>query len=221
MVDPLGTERVEGPDDRRRWSLLARVGHDVEPEPPAAGEHAAKLLRRVAALTRIKPHSEERIAKRLRLLERLEGFALGEMPQKAHDECGRDAQLPPCPFEGPAKPLHDRLESHPAGRVRLGIEKDLRPHHVVGMGLLEIGPGHLKEVLFCAEDRGGRIVDVEEALQVAESVCLSHRPGRLVRQGDAVPPADGEGQFRLERALDVDMEFGLGCSLDPADEFDW
>ena len=89
------------------------------------------------------------------------------------------------------------------------------------MGLLQVGPCHLEEVLFCAEHGGGRIVNVEEALQVAECVRLAHRPGRLVRQCDAVPPADGEGQFRLERALDVDMEFGLGCSLDPADEFDW
>ena len=80
VVDPLGTEGVEGPDDRRRRPLLARVGHDVEPEPPAAGEHAAKLLRRIASLTRIKPHSEKRIAIRLGLLERLEGLALGQMP---------------------------------------------------------------------------------------------------------------------------------------------
>ena len=80
VVDPLGTESVEGPDDRRGRLFLTRVGHDVEPEPPAAGEHAAKLLRRVASLTRIKPHSEKRLAIRLRLLERLEGLAFGEMP---------------------------------------------------------------------------------------------------------------------------------------------
>ena len=91
----------------------------------------------------------------------------------------------------------------------LRIEEDLGTNHVVGMGPLEIRPRQIMEVLFGVEHRSGGIVDVEKALQVGEGKRLSQRLRRFVRQRNAIAVADLEGQLRLERALDVHMEFGL------------
>ena len=56
-----------------------------------------------------------------------------------------------------------------------------------------------------------RVVDVEERLQVGEHVgarCTASDVG--VRQRDAVAPGELEHQLGLERALDVEVQLGLG-----------
>ena len=100
----------------------------------------------------------------------------------------------------------------------LRIEENLRADHVVGLRPLEIRPCQVMKIGFRAEHRRGGVVDVKKALQVGEGKRLPQRLRRFIRQRDAVAAADLEGEFRLERALDVDMQLRLGRPRDEGGE---
>lgn len=74
----------------------------------------------------------------------------------------------------------------PRGYMRLRVEKYLGVHHVLGASLPEVGHG-----------------------QIVEGICRSHISGRTVREPDAVARRELEFEFRLERALYMDVQFGL------------
>ena len=74
----------------------------------------------------------------------------------------------------------------------------------------QIGHGHVEEVLLLQQHAGAGVVDVEEALQVGERVGRAQRLDARVRQRDAIALGQREDQLGLERALDVDVQFGLG-----------
>ncbi len=90
------------------------------------------------------------------------------------------------------------------------VEEQLGVHHAVGGGALEVGHRQVEEVLLAQQRGGTGVVQVEEALQVAEGVggagFLDAGPG----QGDAVARGQGEHQLRFQGALDVQVQFGLG-----------
>jgi hypothetical protein len=93
--------------------------------------------------------------------------------------------------------------------VSLRVEEDLRVHHVVAAGPLQIRPRQVVEVLFLLQDSGARVVDLQKRLQVGK---LVRRQGFLdggVRQGHPVALAEREHQVGLERALDVYVELRL------------
>ena len=210
VVDPLRSEGVEGAGDRGGRPLLARVGHGAEPQRPALRKHAPELLRRVAPLARVEPHADELLPVGCGLLQGFEGLVLAQVAEEAHDQGRRDAELRPRPLDRPRQPRHHRLEGHAAGGVGLRVEEDLGPDHVVGLGPLQIRPGQLEKVLLVEEHGRGGVVDVQKTLQVAEGVGTPHRLGIGVGEGDAVAFADREGHLGLQRALDVEMQFGLG-----------
>ena len=92
----------------------------------------------------------------------------------------------------------------------LGIEEDFRVNPAVGRQPLEIGHGEIVEVLFGLQHPRALIIDVEEVLQVGEGVGGAHLFHRLEWEADLVALGQGEHQFGLEAALDVNVEFGLG-----------
>ena len=210
MVNSLSSERIEGSRDRRRRPILPRVGHRMQPQRTTLLEHAGELLGRVAPLARIEAHADECLPIRLCLFKRLVGLPLREVPEEAHDQRGRHAKVGLGLLDGSGEAPHHRLKGHSAGGVGLGIEEDLGPHDVVGRGPLEIGPGHVEEVLLVKQHGSRSVVDVKEALEIAEGVGPSHRSRIGVGERHPVAASDGKGQFRLERALDVEMEFGFG-----------
>ena len=92
----------------------------------------------------------------------------------------------------------------------LRIENDLRMHHVVGLSPLQIGPGHVVEVLLGQEHAGAGVVDVQKALQVSEGIGAAQVVHAGIGQREAIALRHLEDQLGLERAFDVDMQFGLG-----------
>ena len=64
------------------------MGHQPETQLAGAREHAGKLLRRMADFARIEADADELVAERQRLLQRLKGFVLAEVPQEAQDQRG-------------------------------------------------------------------------------------------------------------------------------------
>ena len=107
------------------------------------------------------------------------------------------------------------VQRYAAGRVLLRVEEHLRPHHAVRASPGQVGRREVVEVLRGAEHRHAGVVEVEERLQVAEGVGALQRRDVGERQPDAVARRELEGELRLERALDVDVQLGLG---QPGDE---
>jgi hypothetical protein len=60
-------------------------------------------------------------------------------------------------------------------RVRLRIEEDFRVAHIVRLGTLQIGCRHVVEVLLLQQHAGASVIDVEEGLQVGESIGRAQR----------------------------------------------
>ena len=184
--------------------------HEFEPELAAAREHAGELLGRVAALAAVQAHADEVLAPGQRGLERGEGVFLAQVAQEAQDQLRADAQFLVRAPAGVVQAANDLLHRHAARGVRLRVEEDLCVHDVVRRSTLEVGPGHVEEVGLLDEHAGPGVVDVQEALQVGEGIGRTQRLHARVGQRDAVARRQPEDQLRLERALDVDVQLGLG-----------
>ena len=143
---------------------------EVQAEFAAAREHARELLRRMAELARIEPDADEAVAEGQRLLQRLEGLLLAQVAQEAQDQRGIDAQLCLRSLAGAVQAVDDGLASPrrarcaSAGRRRSRCASRCRPPRV------QVGPGHVVEVLLLQQHAGAGVVDVEEALQVGEGI---------------------------------------------------
>jgi len=75
------------------------------------------------------------------------------------------------------------------------------------------GPGQVRldqvvEVLFLPEDMAAGVVQLQEGLQAVEPVPGPQFLGIRGRQRDAVARRQPDQQLRLQRALDVEMQFG-------------
>jgi len=108
----------------------------------------------------------------------------------------------------------DRLQRDAAPGMSLRIEEDLGPPDVLGRRPLQVGPGQVVEVLLLAQHGTGGVIDVEERLQVGEHIRAPEGLDRVIWQGDAVAPGQLEHERRLQGALDVQVQFGLGDGVD-------
>ena len=101
------------------------------------------------------------------------------------------------------------LQRHPVAQMRLRIAEDLRPPHPGRGGTGQVRRREVVEVLLGPEHRQVGVVDVEERLQVAEVRVPRAQFGRVVgRQRHVVAAGQRHEQVGLERALDVQVEFG-------------
>ena len=58
------------------------------------------------------------------------------------------------------------------------------------------------------------IINIQEGLQIGEFVGFARLCNRLVRQPDVVSFGQRKHHFRLEGALDVQMQLSLGDTMD-------
>ena len=210
MVDALDLQQVErGPHVGRR-AFFPGVRHQVQPQLAAAREDARELLGRMAHLAGIEPDADELVAIGQRLLQRLERFLLAQVAQEAQDQRRAHAQLVLGLLAGAVQAVDHGLHAHAARGVRLRVEEDLGVHHVVGCRTAQVGPGHVVEVLLLQQHAGAGVVDVQEALQVGEGVGAAQLLHARVGNLHAVALGQREDQLGLERALDVDVQLGLG-----------
>ncbi len=70
------------------------------------------------------------------------------------------------------------------------------------------------EIVLIAQHRGAGVVQIEKGLQIAEIVSGAQSVHRRILERDAVFARQLEGQFRFERAFDMQMQFGLGNAAD-------
>ena len=105
---------------------------------------------------------------------------------------------------------NDGIEWYAARHVRLRVEEDLRVPDAVGRRPPQVGLGQVGEVLLGAEHARAGVVEVEERLEVGEVMGPSEGRHIRVRQPDPVALGQGEDQLRLQGALDVQVQLGLG-----------
>src|SRR5450830_514628 len=94
-------------------------------------------------------------------------------------------------------------------------------HHVVGGGTLQVGPGHVVEILLFQQHAGAGVVDVEKALQIGEGIRPAQAVHIGVGQAHAIALGQGKDQLGLERALDVDVQLGLGHAAQQLGQAGW
>ena len=214
VVDALRPEQVEGVADVTRGALLAGVGDRPQAGSPGPGEGRDELLRRVPPLTRIEAYGDDVAQERASLLQGLQGALLRQMAQEAHDELRGQPQ----PLAGvgarPGEAPHEDGEADAAPGVGLRVEEHLGVADVVGRGALQVGPHEVVEVLLRLQDGRSLVVDVQERLEVGELVRAPYLLDRGEGQRQPVALGQAEHHLRLQRALDVQVQFHLGQAPD-------
>ena len=94
--------------------------------------------------------------------------------------------------------------------MRLGVEKNLGMHHVVCRRAGQVGVGHVVKIGLGAQHQRARMVDVKKVLQVVKHIGAAQRFDIRVRHGQAVALRQRKHQLRLQRAFNMDVQFGLG-----------
>lgn len=210
VIDARRAEQVERLDHVGRRPLLAGVGDHRLAEFAAARENPRELARRMPLLRRIEAEAMNPVKPGLGLGQRGERLFLAEMAQEAEDQQAADA-----PALAPdAQALLEAVEHRPVGdaarRVGLRIEEDLGMDDVIRRRPLEVSEHQVAEIVGGAQHVGAGVVEVEEGLQAVEIVGRPQRRLVGIRQRDAVAAGQRKGQIRLERALDMHMQLGLG-----------
>jgi len=128
------------------------------------------------------------------LLQGGKSIVFAQMPEETQNQTGTDAQSRLGIAAGTRQTQDHGLDGYPPAGVGLRVKEEFGVHHRVTGGLLKVGPGHVVEVLLLEQHAG------------AGAQRLDARVG----QRNAVARCQPEDQFRLQRALDVDVQLGLG-----------
>ena len=210
VVDALHFQHIERAPHISGRAFFAGVRDQVEVQFAAAREHAGELLGRVAHLAGVKADADELVPVRQRLFQRGEGFFLAQVAQEAQDQRGTDAELVLRIDAGTVQPVDHDLDVDTARRVRLRVEEHLGVDHVVGGSTLQVGPGHVVEILLFQQHAGAGVVDVQKGLQIGEGIGTAQRLDIGIGQRHAVALRQRKNQFGLQRTLDVHVQLGLG-----------
>ena len=209
MIDALDFEHVERLPHVRRRAFFAGMGNGAQAEFAALGKHPRKFLRRMPDFAGIQTDTNELAEVRTRLFQRDEGIGFTEMAQKTQDQFSADAELGFGTITRTLEAIDDGGECNTAFGVRLRIEEQLGMDDVVGLGTQKICPRHVEEILLGDQHAGASVIDIQKALQIAECIGGAQCIDIGVRQADAIALPERKDQLRLQRAFDVDVQFGL------------
>lgn len=179
------------------------------------GEHPLEQPWREALLRTVEADADKGVAKRHGLLQGLERFLLGQVTQEAEDQTVADAQL----FLAVEQRLLDAaqhyLEGNATVSVGLRVEERFDMDDVLRLAALQVGPGQVVEILLGAQHVGTGVIQVEKLLQVIEGIGRTQGLDIGPGQGDLVAFGQGEQQLGLQRAFQVQVQFGLGQGVQP------
>jgi hypothetical protein len=137
-------------------------------------------------------------------------LVFAQMAQEAQDQSCVQPPLGMGAAAGMRQAEDDVVHRHTARGVGLRVEEDLGAAHVLAGGLLQIGEAEVEEILLGQQHRCAGVVDVEKALQIGERIRRAQRLDARVGQLHAVALRQREDHLGFERALDVDVQLGLG-----------
>ena len=202
-------EEVECLDDIFRGPLFAGVRYPLQSHRARAGKDIGKFRWRVSNLGRIKADADNPVEPRFGIGKRGQSRFFVEMAQEAEDQVrGQIKAGAGFPYTG-EQPARDHAEGNTARGVGLRVEENLGVADIVRGGSFEIGDCKIAEILFGLEHASARIIDVEKVLQARETICRAHLLDGPERNVGLVALCESEHEFRLETALDVQVQFGF------------
>ena len=146
--------------------------------------------------------------------QRGQRIGLAQVAQEAHDQATADAEVALPRRQRRADAVDHGGHCQATRGMGLRIEEYFGMHHAIGAGTLKIREGEIEEILLLAQHRGAGVIDVEKRLQVVKPIGAAHRFDRRIGQADAAPGGQREQHFRLERALDVQVQLRLRQATD-------
>src|SRR5687768_3817742 len=168
----------------------------------------------MAFLRRVQADAVEQVSERQRFSQRRQRARFAQMTEEADDKARGDTVLAFSVPQARGDALEHGLHRHATRGVRLRVAEDLRVHDPVRMGAFQVRKGQGLEIVRISQDRGAFVIDVEKRLQIAEVVRLAQRLYRGELEPHAMLLRQGEEHLRLEAALDVKVQLGLGQATD-------
>ncbi|MND73926.1 hypothetical protein D3C80_655120 [compost metagenome] len=142
-------------------------------------------------------------------------FIFAQVTQEAQDQAAADAQLLLAVLEGTGDTVEHHFKGDATVGVGLRVEERFGVDNVLRLAALQVSPGQVVEILFGAQYVGATVIKVEEFLQVVEGVGCPQGFDIAPWQGDLVAFGQGEQQLRLQRTLQVQVQFSLGQGIKP------
>ena len=215
VVDALDFQQVDGFPDVFRRAFFTGVGDGQEAFVTCTVEHALELAWRMAHLGAVQTYGDKRVTERQRLIEGFLGFFFAQVAQEAEDQTAGDAQLLLAILQRGGDAVEHHFERDATIGVGLRVEERFGVNHVLRLAAQQVGPGQVVEVLRGAQHIGALVIQVEEFLQIVEGVSLAQGFDVVPRQGDLVAFGQSEQQLRLQRAFQMQVQFGLGQGVEP------
>ncbi len=142
-------------------------------------------------------------------------FLFTEVAQEAEDQATADAQLLAAVVQRLVDAIEHHFERDAAVGVGLRVKERFGVDHVLGFAALQVGPGQVVEVLLGTQHIRALVIQVEKLLQVVEGIGTTQGLHIGPGQGDLVALGQGEQQLGLQRAFQVQVQFGLGQGVQP------
>src|SRR5881392_3678159 len=139
-----------------------------------------------------------------------------EISQKTQDQFRGNSQFSLAIRESVMDSFDHRANRNTARSMRLWIEKDFGMPDVLFFGLSEISPRDVEEITIMTKHAAPLVINVEEGLQIGKCIGFPDFVRRIKREMDPVPQRQLKHQLRLERALNMQVQLGLGHAFDEA-----
>src|SRR5436190_3373414 len=139
-----------------------------------------------------------------------------EISQETQNQFRRNSQFSLAIRESVMDSFDHRANRDTARSMRLWIEKDLGMPDVLFFGLSEVCPRKVEEITILKKHAASLVIDVEEGLQIGKCIGSPDFVRRIKRKIDPVPQRQLKHQLRLERALNMQVQLGLGHAFDEA-----
>ena len=117
-------------------------------------------------------------------------------------------------IERPADSVHDAVESDAPSGMNLRIEEYFREEEILVMDFFQLRPSEIVKLPLFDKDICPLVITLQKILQISEPVGGAKFVNGIVFESYAVSGGKFETEFRLQRAVDINMQFGLRLAFD-------
>ena len=198
VIDAIDPDIQRLPDMRDRILLVHIAVYGAQKTLGAGAlKNVRKLGRRVIALVRIEPHTDNPLAPGQCLLQSLHGRIRAHITQKAHDERAFEAKGLARGILGAADAVDYHLKSHPAAGMRLGVKKDFCIAHVLTVRLGKVGISQIIKIDLFKQHPHALVVNGQKRRQIIKLIGRAHLISRGIRQRQIITPGKRKFKFGL------------------------
>lgn len=213
MVDAFDVQHVQRLPDVFRRTLLTGMSDEMQAHARRALIYLFKQFGRIADFRGVQTDRQQFVGAGCRGVEQGLCRFDRQVAYNAENQRGVDAICVAASRDAVLQTVKHKVVVESVVHMHLQIEEDLRAAHPVLVRVREVGEHQIGEVLAGAQHAHELVVQVEEGLQVGEIVAGAQIVKSVERQGDAVAFRHSQGEFRFQRAFDMQVKFGFGQAL--------